>query len=81
MHARSVHSDPRLGRNFATKKALEKFKLDGKEQDIRVPLGEEVSKASIAKILDISRCALHFIETRKIVPKRTRHPHPIYRFV
>ena len=41
-----------------------------------MPLGEEVSKASIAKILDISRCALHFIETRKIVPERTRHPYP-----
>ena len=40
-----------------------------KEQDIRVLLGKEVSKASIAKILDVSRSALyHFIETRKIVP-------------
>ena len=30
---------------------------------------EDVSKASIAKILDVSRSALyHFIETRKIVP-------------
>ena len=62
-------------------RALGKSKLDGKEQDIQVPLGEEVSKASIANSLDISRCALHFIETRKIVPERTRHPHPIYRFV
>ena len=32
-------------------------------------LGKEVSKASIAKILDVSRSALyHFIKTRKIVP-------------
>ena len=62
------------------KGALGKSKLDGKEQDIRVPLGKEVSKASIAKILYISRCALHFIKTRKIVPDRTRHPHPILSF-
>ena len=56
----------RLGR---PKGALGKSRLDGKEQDIRVLLGKEVSKASIAKILDVSRSALyHFIETRKIVP-------------
>ena len=46
-----------------------KSKLDGKEEDIRMLLGKEVSKASIAKILDVSRSALyHFIETRKIGP-------------
>ncbi len=46
-----------------------KSKLDGKEEDIRILLGKEVSKASIAKILDVSRSALyHFIETRKIGP-------------
>ena len=51
------------------KGALGKSRLDGKEQDIRVLLGKNVSKASIAKILDVSRSALyHFIETRKIVP-------------
>ena len=51
------------------KGALGKSKLDGKEEDIRMLLGKEVSKASIAKILDVSRSALyHFIETRKIVP-------------
>ena len=56
----------RLGR---PKGALGKSKLDGKEEDIRMLLGKEVSKASIAKILDVSRSALyHFIETRKIVP-------------
>ena len=55
-----------LGR---TKGALGKSKLDGKEEDIRMLLGKEVSKASIAKIPDVSRSALyHFIETRKIVP-------------
>ena len=48
---------------------LGKSRLDGKEQDIRVLLGKNVSRASIAKILDVSRSALyHFIETRKIVP-------------
>ena len=51
------------------KGALGKSRLDGKEQDIRVLLGKEVSKASIAKILDVSRSALyHFIQTRKIAP-------------
>ena len=56
----------RLGR---PKGALGKSKLDGKEEDIRMLLGKEVSKASIAKILDVSRSALyHFIETRKIAP-------------
>ena len=41
----------------------------GKEQDIRALLGKDVSKASIAKILDVSRSALyHFIQTRKIAP-------------
>ena len=51
------------------KGALGKSKLDGKEEDIRMLLDKEVSKASIAKILDVSRSALyHFIETRKIVP-------------
>ena len=51
------------------KGALGTSKLDGKEQDIRVLLGKDVSKASIAKILDVSRSALyHFIETRKIAP-------------
>ena len=51
------------------KGALGTSRLDGKEEDIRMLLGKEVSKGSIAKILDVSRSALyHFIETRKIVP-------------
>ena len=57
-------------RFIAIKEAIE---FDGKQQDIRALLGEDVSKASIAKILDVSRSALyHFIETRKIVPRMTR---------
>lgn len=41
-------------------------RLDGKEQDIRLLLAKNVSKASIAKTLDVSRSALyHFIESRK----------------
>ena len=44
-------------------------RLDGKEQDIRALLDKDVSKSSIAKILNVSRSALyHFIETRKIAP-------------
>ena len=42
----------RLGR---PKGALGTSRLDGKEQDIRALLGKDVSKASIAKILDVSR--------------------------
>ena len=56
----------RLGR---PKGALGTSRLDGKEQDIWALLGKDVSKASIAKILDVSRSALyHFIQTRKIAP-------------
>ncbi len=44
-----------------------KSKLDGKEDEIRMLLQKEVSKSSIAKIMDISRTALyHFIQTRKL---------------
>ena len=51
------------------KGALGTSRLDGKEQDIRELLGKDVSKASIAKILGVSRSALyHFIQTRKIAP-------------
>ena len=45
----------RLGRPEG---ALGTSRLDGKEQDIRVLLGKDVSKASIAKILDVSHSAL-----------------------
>ena len=49
------------------KGARRKSRLDGKEEEIRLLLEKEVSLASIAKILDISRTALrHFIKTRKL---------------
>ena len=49
--------------------ALGRSKLDGKKQDIRALLSKDVSKASIAKILDVSRSALyHSIKTHKIAP-------------
>ena len=51
------------------KGALGTSRLDGKEQEIRALLANNVSKASIAKILDVSRSAFYpFIETRKIAP-------------
>ncbi len=53
-----------LGRPKGT---LGKSKLDGKEEEIRELLAKKVSKASIAKIYEISRPALYsFIETRKL---------------
>lgn len=49
------------------KGVLGKSKLDGKEEEIRLLLSKGVSKASIAKIQDVSRTALyHFIQTRKL---------------
>ena len=52
------------------KGSLGRSKLDGKEGEIRMLLGKEVSKASIAKIVGISRTALHhFIRTRQLDPK------------
>ena len=48
----------RLGR---PKGALGTSRLDGKQQDIRTLLGKDVSKASIAKILDVSRSALYHL--------------------
>lgn len=45
-----------------------KSKLDGKEQEIKNLLSKKVSKASIAKILDVSANNLqHFLKTRKIM--------------
>jgi DNA invertase Pin-like site-specific DNA recombinase len=44
-----------------------KSKLDGKEPEIKVFFQKKVSKASIAKIMDVSRTALyHFIESRNL---------------
>ena len=46
---------------------LGKSRLDGKEDEIKLLLSKEVSKSSIAKIMDISRTALYsFIESRKL---------------
>jgi DNA invertase Pin-like site-specific DNA recombinase len=48
-------------------------KLDGKEEEIRMLLEKQVSKASIAKIVGVSRTALHhFIRTRKLNAKVSR---------
>jgi DNA invertase Pin-like site-specific DNA recombinase len=42
-------------------------KLDGKEAEIHLLLAKTVSKASIAKIMEVSRTALHhFIKTRQL---------------
>jgi DNA invertase Pin-like site-specific DNA recombinase len=47
------------------KGSLGRSKLDGKEKEIQTLLDKRVSKASIAKIMDISRTALYnFIRTR-----------------
>jgi DNA invertase Pin-like site-specific DNA recombinase len=55
------------------KGSLGQSKLDGKEAEIRLLLEKEVSKASIAKIVEVSRTALlHFIRTRKLAPKASK---------
>jgi DNA invertase Pin-like site-specific DNA recombinase len=55
------------------KGSLGRSKLDGKEGEIRMLLRKEVSKASIAKIVGVSRTALdHFIRTRKLDPKASK---------
>ena len=55
------------------KGVLGKSKLDGKEEEFRMLLGKEVSKASIAKIVSVSRTALHhFIRTRKLDRKASQ---------
>lgn len=49
------------------KGALGKSKLDGKEPDIQLLLRKHVSKASIARIVEVSPTTLHhFIKTRKL---------------
>lgn len=49
------------------KGSIGKSRLDGKEPEIKIFLQKKVSKASIAKIMDISRTALyHFIESRHL---------------
>lgn len=55
------------------KGALSKSKLDGKEGEIRAFLDKNVSKASIARIMDVSPTTLHhFIKTRRLQPKRQK---------
>jgi len=50
------------------KGSLGKSRLDGKENEIKSLLAKDVSKASIAKILEVSRTTLlSFIRTRKLV--------------
>ena len=45
-------------------------KLDGKEGEIRKLLEKEVSKRSLAKIMDVSTTNLRqFIRTRKLAPE------------
>src|SRR3954466_10581905 len=63
------------------KGSLGTSKLDGKEEEIRVLLEKQVSKASIAKIVGVSSTNLrHFIRTRKLdskapeIPVRARRP-------
>ena len=61
----------RLGR---PKGARGKSKLDGREDDIRTFLTKGVSKASIARIMEVSPTTLHhFVRTRKL-QARTASP-------
>jgi hypothetical protein len=53
------------------KGALGKSKLDGKEEEIRTLLKKTVSKASIAKIVGVSRTALH--DFRRLTPPLARN--------
>jgi DNA invertase Pin-like site-specific DNA recombinase len=56
------------------KGSLGTSKLNGKEGEIRMLLEKEVSKRSIAKIMDVSTTNLrHFIRTRKLAPEVSRH--------
>src|ERR1700732_3371386 len=51
------------------KGVLGKSRLDGKEEEIRLLLQKQVSKASIAKILGVTRPTIHrFIKTRRLRP-------------
>jgi len=51
------------------KGVLGKSRLDGKEEEIRLLLQKQVSKASIAKIVGVTRPTIHrFIKTRRFTP-------------
>ena len=55
------------GKQIGRPKGLGKSVLDGKENEIRELLKKKVSKASIAKIYQVSwPCVTHFIKTRKL---------------
>jgi len=55
------------------KGSLGPSKLDGKEGEIPMLLGQRVSKASIAKILEVAPSMLHsFIQSRRLEPKNRR---------
>ena len=55
------------------KGSLETSKLDGRDEEIELLLKKGVSKASIAKIMGVSRTAFyHFIRTRKLGPEAKR---------
>jgi len=57
--------------------ALGKSRLDGKEQEIRLLLQKRVSKASLARILDVSPTTLHhFVKTRNLHPQKRRRAYP-----
>ena len=62
------------------KGALGTSRLDGKEEEIRILLQKQVSKASIAKIVGVSRTAMHhFINSRKLDPKASQPRSPTHR--
>jgi DNA invertase Pin-like site-specific DNA recombinase len=51
------------------KGVLGKSRLDGKEEEIRVLLQKQVSKASLAKIVGVTRPTIYpFIKTRRLRP-------------
>lgn len=55
------------GKNLGRPKGAGKSKLDGKEAEIKVLLDKNIPKASIAKIMDVSRSnLLHFIKSRSL---------------
>jgi DNA invertase Pin-like site-specific DNA recombinase len=55
------------------KGSLGPSRLDGKEGEIQMLLGKQVSKASIAKILNVAPSTLHsFIQSRRLERKRRR---------
>jgi DNA invertase Pin-like site-specific DNA recombinase len=55
------------GKNLGRPKGVGKSKLDGKEIEIKILLGKNIPKASIAKIMDVSRSnLLHFIDSRNL---------------